>query len=563
MSSPRVYPESPLDLRRHSTAPRDGSAQRRHRVLMNLGEGGMGVVKLAMVRGPQGFVKLMVLKTLHPQLVLDAEARRQFLEEARISARLVHPNIVQVYEVTEFEGAPTIVMEYLEGQSLWTVLEECKERLPLFVHLHILSQVLAGLQAAHDLEDYEGTSLGLIHRDVSPHNVFVLYDGQVKVLDFGIAKIHGSEVQSRTGVTKGKLRYMAPEQLSGSELDCRADLFSVGVMLWEALTGERLWGELSEKEIMLRLLTNQIPPLNHPQVPDALRRTCARALAVEREHRHPSAREFRLELEEYLSTRQYENWSEALSSILRRDFEQARRITSQLIRTQVKVLSEAPPGEMLTLGDVTRRSPIETNGPNAARPLWQKLAFALGGGVLGLAVIVIAVSIGTNGAKAGAPLVGSEPTSNALTCAAGQKLCSGACVSVDRPEYGCGADSCDACRIPNATPRCNAQHMCDIAVCYQAYGDCDKNEQNGCEVSVRLDPDHCAGCGLKCPELPNAERGCGDACTIWRCSSGFSDCNGDASDGCEVKLADNTAHCGRCGHACSATETCQNGKCGP
>ena len=135
--------------------------------------------------------------------------------------------------------------------------------------------------------------------------------------------------------------------------------------------------------------------------------------------------------------------------------------------------------------------------------------------------------------------------------------------SVDRPEFGCSAEDCSPCRNENATPRCNAQHECDIAVCYQAYGDCDKNADNGCEVSVRLDPDHCGGCGLACPVLPHAERGCGDTCTIWRCNAGYGDCNGEVSDGCEVALALDPQSCGTCGKACGTGETCKNGACLP
>jgi serine/threonine-protein kinase len=131
---------------------------------------------------------------MRKELVGESDLNRMFLEEARISSRLTHPNIVNVYEVIEHDGVPTLVMEYLEGQPLWTVVRNAAVRFPLRLHLHVLAKVLAGLNAAHELGDYDGTALNLIHRDVSPHNVFLLYDGQVKVLDFGIAKA-GSEVR--------------------------------------------------------------------------------------------------------------------------------------------------------------------------------------------------------------------------------------------------------------------------------------------------------------------------------------------------------------------------------
>jgi hypothetical protein len=423
-----------------------------------------------------------------------------------------------------------------------------------------LCQVLSGLQAAHDLEDYDGTPLGLIHRDISPQNIFLLYDGQVKLLDFGLAKVRGSEGDSQGGVPKGKLRYMAPEQLSGTEIDGRADLFSVGVMLWEAASDRRFWGDRSDKEIVLQLLTNQLPEIELPQIPPRLRAICAKALAPDREQRYSNAREFRLELEQYLAYCGEENTAETLSDLLRRNYEQARQVTQQLIRTQVKVVSE-PPGDAETLGNLALRTP-----DRASLSHWRKLgkrgAVALASVGVSVAILVTTLSLGGGRVAVGSPGAGrgSEKT---LECAAGQKLCDGACVSVNRPEFGCGADDCVPCRNENATPRCNAQHACDIAVCYQAYGDCDKNAENGCEVSVRLDPDHCGGCGLACPELAHAERGCGDTCTIWRCHIGYGDCNAEASDGCEVALQRDTRNCGACGRACGAGETCNEGSCQP
>jgi hypothetical protein len=188
---------------------------------------------------------------------------------------------------------------------------------------------------------------------------------------------------------------------------------------------------------------------------------------------------------------------------------------------------------------------------------------ALASGGVSIAALVTALSLGGGRVAVGSPREGRSAESKPSRCAAGQKLCDGACVSVDRPEFGCGADDCAPCRNENATPRCNAQHACDIAVCYQAYGDCDKNAENGCEVSVRLDPDHCGGCGLACPELPHAERGCGDTCTIWRCHAGYRDANGEVRDGCEVALHRDARSCGAGGQACGTGETCKDGACQP
>ena len=168
----------------------------RYELLREIGRGGMGVAHLALAKGPRGFSKLVVLKMMRASLVGNPESHRMFLEEARISARLAHPNVVQVHEVCDYEGTPTMVMEYLEGKSLSTILWGDGLSAPRNLLIYILTKALAGLHAAHDLRDYDGTPLNLVHRDASPHNIFVTYDGQIKVLDFGIAKAEGSEVET-------------------------------------------------------------------------------------------------------------------------------------------------------------------------------------------------------------------------------------------------------------------------------------------------------------------------------------------------------------------------------
>jgi hypothetical protein len=134
-------------------------------------------------------------------------------------------------------------------------------------------------------------------------------------------------------------------------------------------------------------------------------------------------------------------------------------------------------------------------------------------------------------------------------------------VSVDDPAYGCGGDSCDACTVPSATARCNRHGACDVAACHLGFDDCDGDSKNGCETNVRIDPDHCTSCERRCPTLPHAQRGCGDACTVWRCQDGFHDCNGSAGDGCEVDTANDPANCGRCHQACGSGHGCRGGVC--
>src|SRR5690349_17441022 len=166
-------------------------------------------------------------------------------------------------------------MEYLEGQPLNRIvhrLQRAGQSLSLGMHLRVLIEVCSGLHHAHELTDYDGTPLGVVHRDVTPHNVFVTYDGQVKVVDFGIAKALNSSAETRTGVLKGKVAYMAPEQARGERVDRRADVFSVGVMMWEAATGRRLWKGVPDLTVLHRLINGDIPSPRgiDPDVPEGL-----------------------------------------------------------------------------------------------------------------------------------------------------------------------------------------------------------------------------------------------------------------------------------------------------
>jgi serine/threonine protein kinase len=209
----------------------------KYRLICEIGHGGMAVVYLAVALGVSNFRKLAVVKVIRPQVAEEPGILEMFFDEARLSARLNHPNIVQTYDVGASEGQHFMAMEYLEGASLSAVLGHVQPAFPLLAK--VMLEVLEGLKYAHALRDFDGTPLHIVHRDISPQNVFVTYTGQVKVLDFGIAKASTSSVRTATGVIKGKLKFMAPEQAGGRDVDGRADLFAVGVMLWEAMTGRR------------------------------------------------------------------------------------------------------------------------------------------------------------------------------------------------------------------------------------------------------------------------------------------------------------------------------------
>jgi len=307
----------------------------------------MAEVFLAAVAGPAGFNKLLVVKLMKPELLEEPEHKAMFLDEGKIAARLNHPNIVQTHEV-QIEGEQYFMaMEYLDGQPLHRILRRAHKTqtyLPLHWHLHFLCEVLAGLEYAHTLADYDGRPLKLVHRDVTPHNVFVTYTGQVKLCDFGIAKSLVSSVETRAGILRGKVAYMAPEQVLGAKLDHRADLFSVGVMLWEAVAGARIWDGYAEIQIMQALSQGEIPRLRDvdPKVDPELEAIAARALAVRPEERYSSAQEFRRAVEGFLFSHTARVDPHALGDWVGKQFEKERAGLQQVIQEQLTGPHQAP-----------------------------------------------------------------------------------------------------------------------------------------------------------------------------------------------------------------------------
>ena len=276
------------------------SDRNKYKVIADLGQGGMANVYLAVARGPSGFNKLVVLKSLRSDFAVDPEFLGMFLEEARLAARLNHPHVVQTYEVGEYAGRPVIVMEYLEGQTLANVELRAQARLPLGLRLRVLLEALEGLHHAHELTDFAGRPLDLVHRDVSPQNIFITFDGHVKVLDFGIAKVVNSQVQTASGVIKGKVRYMSPEQMLGSpNVNRRADVYSVGVLLWEAATGKRMWQDQSDLQVLSSVARGSVPSPRElrPDLSPTLEAICTRALALSPADRYATALEMANALE--------------------------------------------------------------------------------------------------------------------------------------------------------------------------------------------------------------------------------------------------------------------------
>ena len=299
-------PDRPLQRLRPVAPPANLG---KYRLIAELGQGGMADVYLAKVAGPtgSGFTKLAVIKRLRPNLVEDPEFVAMLVDEARISARLNHPNVVQTLEVGFEHEEYYLAMEFLDGQPLHRVQRRAARTgtvLPRELACLVVADVLSGLHHAHELADYDGSPLGVVHRDVNPQNVFLTYDGTVKVVDFGIAKAAGRVAETKHGVVKGKVRYMSPEQALGGTIDRRSDIFAAGLLLWEAATGKRFGGEMHDLDISHALVTGDFDPSPRsvdPTVPAALDAMCRKALSSPTELRYATTGELRDDLEAFLS----------------------------------------------------------------------------------------------------------------------------------------------------------------------------------------------------------------------------------------------------------------------
>jgi eukaryotic-like serine/threonine-protein kinase len=265
-----------------------------------LARGGMAEVFLARMSGVGGFAKLLVIKRILPHLNDDPEFRAMFVNEGRVAARLNHPNICQVFELGEEQGEVFLAMEYLDGLP-WADLVPHLPRgrgVELRVTATVLAQICEGLRFAHEHTDVDGTPMPIVHRDVSPQNLMITTEGVCKLLDFGVSKVLTEGSRTRSGMLKGKLPYMAPEQIRGEALDARADVFSIGVVLWEALTGERLFQRDSDYQIWKAITEEDIPRVTArvSGLPPEIDAVVARALERDVQRRYPSIRHFAAEL---------------------------------------------------------------------------------------------------------------------------------------------------------------------------------------------------------------------------------------------------------------------------
>jgi serine/threonine protein kinase len=279
-----------------------GSAANNYEILAKLATGGMAEIFLARGLSTAGVERYVVLKRILRHRAHDESFIAMFLDEARLAAQLQHPNIAQVYDVGKLGDSYFFTMEYVHGETVRTLLQRSQSTrrpIPIATVLAIIAGSAAGLHHAHERKGMDGRPLGIVHRDVSPSNLMISYEGTVKVVDFGVAKAEHRESETRSGTVKGKISYMSPEQCKGLDIDRRSDLFSLGIVVWEMLTTEKLFRRNSDFENMQAIVSENVTPPSQlrPDVPPGLDAIVARLLAKNPADRYQTADEVHEEIE--------------------------------------------------------------------------------------------------------------------------------------------------------------------------------------------------------------------------------------------------------------------------
>ena len=276
-------------------------------LLERINVGGMAEVFRAKAFGVEGFERLVAVKRILPNIAEDKEFIRMFIEEAKLAVQLNHANIAQIFDLGVVDGAYYIALEHIHGRDLRGVFDRCRqlgEPMPVAQACFVVMKLCEGLDYAHNKRDQSGRELHLVHRDVSPQNVLVSFEGEVKVIDFGIAKAAGKGSKTQAGILKGKFGYMSPEQVRGIPIDRRSDVFSCGIVLYELLTGERLFVGESDFSTLEKVRNVEIlpPSTYNRRIPDELERIVLKALAKDPEERYQNAIDLHDELQAFVYT---------------------------------------------------------------------------------------------------------------------------------------------------------------------------------------------------------------------------------------------------------------------
>jgi eukaryotic-like serine/threonine-protein kinase len=277
-------------------------------LLHRVDTGGMAEVFRAKAFGVEGFERIVAVKRILPNIAADTDFITMFIDEAKLAVQLTHANIAQIFDLGRVGDSYFIALEYVHGKDLRAVFDHVRDRggrLPVELVCYVIMKICEGLDYAHEKRDPSGRPLQLVHRDVSPQNMLISFEGDVKLIDFGIAKAANNSIRTRTGILKGKFGYLSPEQVLGHEIDRRSDVFGVGIVLYELLTGERLFVADSEFDTIEKVRKGEVPSPRqlNPSLPRELARIVMRALARDRENRYQSALELHDALQSFLHSR--------------------------------------------------------------------------------------------------------------------------------------------------------------------------------------------------------------------------------------------------------------------
>lgn len=352
----------------------------RYEVVGKLAAGGMAQLFVGRLVGPSGFERPVVIKCILPHLAAAPGFVEMFLDEARLVARIRHPNVIQVHELDRDGDELFMAMEYLEGETVSGILRRLwvrKTSMDPAAAALVAASACSGLHAAHELADDRGRPLGLVHRDVSPQNVFVTYSGEVKVLDFGIAKVEGQKGHTEAGLVKGKTGYMSPEQCLGRRLDRRSDVFSIGVVLFEMCTLRRLFDRENSLLAFRAICDETIPSMRSvvDTLPESLERVAVRALHRDVDRRYATALDMRRDLlaaaRELVSSEPEEH----LAAMMRELFPERIAEKRELVRSmeQGTAVSSIPEAETDSAVSLPSAEPHRSPVPEAARPKSRRL----------------------------------------------------------------------------------------------------------------------------------------------------------------------------------------------
>ncbi|WP_437611045.1 serine/threonine-protein kinase [Sorangium sp. So ce834] len=345
----------------------------RYELLLPIAAGGMAMVWAARLKGTRGFQKIVAVKTMLPKLSEDDQFERMFLLEASLASQIRHPHAVEILDLGEQDGVLFLAMEWIDGVPLSQVMKVAKRRsgVPIPIAMRIVAQACAGLHAAHELKDNSGKLVGLVHRDISPQNILVTYNGMAKVVDFGVAKATAfNDSTTKAGQLKGKVSYTAPEQVRGDPIDRRVDVFAMGIVLYALTTGKHPFRRESEGATLFAISSPDpvvAPHTFQPDYPPLLEAVLMRALEKERDQRYATANELLRALDRALPPNQRAT-EDDVAHFIRELFEEEHQQTRAALAEALERADRNPPSGNLGISDVTGTSHSVVSAFNPVDP---------------------------------------------------------------------------------------------------------------------------------------------------------------------------------------------------